>query len=246
MAATSRPGLIGALLVGLSTAKALAAAARLPFAAVDHLHGHVAANYLEPDPLEPPFLCLIASGGHTLLACVERHDGYELLGSTRDDAAGEALDKARAPDGPRLSRAAPRSTAWRARATRGAFDFPLGMRRGDSLDFSFSGLKTALVYKVRELGAEQTLARRADLAASYERAVVESLMVKLGQALERDRAPPAGDRGRRGGELPAAPRVEEQCDRSRHRAEDPAGRTLHRQRGDDRVGGEVRAAGPVS
>ena len=93
VAATSRPGLIGALLVGLSTAKALAASARLPFAAVDHLHGHVAANYLEPDPLEPPFLCLIASGGHTLLAGVERHDGYELLGSTRDDAAGEALDK---------------------------------------------------------------------------------------------------------------------------------------------------------
>src|SRR5688572_32178788 len=88
VAATSRPGLIGALLVGLSTAKALAAAARLPFVAVDHLHGHVAANFLLPDPLEPPFLCLIASGGHTMLAAVERPDGYELLGSTRDDAAG--------------------------------------------------------------------------------------------------------------------------------------------------------------
>ena len=94
MAATSRPGLIGALLIGLSTAKALAAAAGLPFVAVDHLHGHVAANFLAPDPIEPPFLCLIASGGHTLLARVERHRGYRLLGATRDDAAGEALDKA--------------------------------------------------------------------------------------------------------------------------------------------------------
>ena len=94
VAATSRPGLIGALLVGLSTAKALAAAAERPFIAVDHLHGHVCANFLEPDPLDPPFLCLIASGGHTLLAWVEDHRGYTELGSTRDDAAGEALDKA--------------------------------------------------------------------------------------------------------------------------------------------------------
>ena len=184
IAATSRPGLIGALLVGLSTAKGLAAAARLPFAAVDHLHGHVAANFLEPGPLDPPFLCLVASGGHTLLASVERRDGYELLGATRDDAAGEALDKGARmiglgyPGGAAIDRLARKGDP-------GAFDFPLGMRRGDSLDFSFSGLKTALVYKVRELGPERTLERRADLAASYERAVVESLMVKLGQALDR-------------------------------------------------------------
>jgi N6-L-threonylcarbamoyladenine synthase len=184
VAATSRPGLIGALLVGLSTAKALAAAARLPFAAIDHLHGHVAANYLRPDPLEPPFLCLIASGGHTLLAGVERHDGYELLGSTRDDAAGEALDKGARmmglgyPGGAAIDRLAREGDPK-------AFDFPLGMRRGDSLDFSFSGLKTALVYKVRELGPDQTLARRADLAASYQHAVIESLVAKLKQALER-------------------------------------------------------------
>jgi N6-L-threonylcarbamoyladenine synthase len=184
VAATSGPGLIGALLVGLSTAKALAAAARLPFAAVDHLHGHVAANYLEPDPLAPPFLCLIASGGHTLLAGVDRHSGYELLGSTRDDAAGEALDKGARlmglgyPGGAAIDRCAREGDPR-------AFDFPLGMRRGDSLDFSFSGLKTALVYRVRALGPEQTRARRADLAASYERAIVESLMTKVGQALER-------------------------------------------------------------
>jgi len=170
--------------VGLSTAKGLAAAARLEFAAIDHLHGHVAANFLRPEPLEPPFLCLIASGGHTLLASVERHDGYDLLGSTRDDAAGEALDK-----GARLMGLGyPGGAAIDALAREGdpdAFDFPLGMRRGDSLDFSFSGLKTALVYKVRELGPEETHARRADLAASYQRAVVESLMAKLARALER-------------------------------------------------------------
>jgi N6-L-threonylcarbamoyladenine synthase len=183
VAATSRPGLIGALLVGLSTAKALAAAARLPFVAVDHLHGHVAANFLEPEPLEPPFLCLIASGGHTLLASVERPDGFDLLGATRDDAAGEALDKAARmmglgyPGGAAIDRLAREGDP-------AAFDFPVGMRRGDSLDFSFSGLKTALVYKVRELGPDGTLARRADLAASFESAVVESLLLKVEQALD--------------------------------------------------------------
>ena len=183
VAATSRPGLIGALLVGLSTAKALAAAARLPFTAVDHLHGHVAANFLEPDPLEPPFLCLIASGGHTLLASVEGYDGYTLLGSTRDDAAGEALDKAARmmglgyPGGAEIDRLAREGDP-------AAFDFPVGMRRGNSLDFSFSGLKTALVYKVRELGPEETLARRADLAASFETAVVRSLLLKTEQAID--------------------------------------------------------------
>jgi N6-L-threonylcarbamoyladenine synthase len=184
VAVTSGPGLIGALLVGLSTAKALCAAARLPFVAVDHLHGHVAANFLAPDPMDPPFLCLIASGGHTMLASVRDHHGYELLGSTRDDAAGEALDKAARmmglgyPGGAQIDRLAREGDPR-------AFDFPVGMRRGDSLDFSFSGLKTALVYKVRELGPDGTLARRADLAASFQAAVVESLMVKLEQALDR-------------------------------------------------------------
>jgi N6-L-threonylcarbamoyladenine synthase len=182
VAATSGPGLIGALLIGLSTAKALAAAARLPFVAVDHLHGHVAANYLAPDPLDPPFICLIASGGHTLLASVEDRSGYELLGSTRDDAAGEALDKAARlmglgyPGGAEIDRLAREGDA-------GTFDFPIGMRGADSLDFSFSGLKTALAYTVRDLGEEGALARRADLAASFQRAVVDALMLKLEQAL---------------------------------------------------------------
>ena len=184
VAVTSGPGLIGALLIGLSTAKALAAAARLPFVPVDHLHGHVAANFLEPDPFEPPFLCLIASGGHTLLASVEQRDDYDLLGATRDDAAGEALDKAARmmgmgyPGGAEIDRLAQEGDPE-------AFAFPVGMRGAESLDFSFSGLKTALVYAVRDLGPEQTLARRADLAASFQRAVVDSLMLKLEQALER-------------------------------------------------------------
>src|SRR3954465_15963505 len=93
VAATVGPGLIGAQLVGISAAKGIAAARRLPFIPVDHLQGHVAANFLEPEPLEPPFLCLVASGGHTMLAGVRRHEGYELLGQTLDDAAGEAFDK---------------------------------------------------------------------------------------------------------------------------------------------------------
>ncbi len=93
VAVTAGPGLIGALLVGVSTAKAIAAPRRLPLIPVDHLQGHVAANFLEPEPLQPPFLCLVASGGHTLLAGVRDHRGYELLGQTLDDAAGEAFDK---------------------------------------------------------------------------------------------------------------------------------------------------------
>ena len=111
------PGLIGALLVGVSTAKAIAAPRRLPLIPVDHLQGHVAANFLEPEPLEPPFLCLIASGGHTLLAGVRDHGGYELLGQTLDDAAGEAFDKVARllglgyPGGPAIERLARRGRA---------------------------------------------------------------------------------------------------------------------------------------
>jgi N6-L-threonylcarbamoyladenine synthase len=182
VAATSGPGLIGALLIGLSTAKALAAAQGLPFAAVDHLQGHVAANFLLPDPLEPPFLCLIASGGHTLLSLVAQRSGYEILGETRDDAAGEALDKAARllglgyPGGAQIDRLAPEGDP-------GAFEFPIGMR--GSLDFSFSGLKTAFVYTVRELGPERSVLRAADLAASFQRAVGETLLSKIELALER-------------------------------------------------------------
>jgi N6-L-threonylcarbamoyladenine synthase len=182
VAVTQGPGLIGALLVGLSTAKAIAAARRLPLVPVDHLQGHVAANFLEPEPLEPPFLCLLASGGHTLLAGVRDHAGHEVLGQTLDDAAGEAVDKAARllglgyPGGPALERLA-------AAGDPAAFDFPLAMTRDPGLDFSFSGLKTALVYRSRELGPAETEARRADLAASFQAAVVGQLTAKLARAL---------------------------------------------------------------
>jgi len=168
--------------VGLSTAKALAASHRKPQIPVDHLHGHAAANYLDPDPIEPPFLCLIASGGHTLLAGVREPTGFEVLGATVDDAAGEAFDKGARllglgyPGGPAIQRAA-------AEGESEAFDFPRAMsERG--LDFSFSGLKTALVYKARDLGPDQTAMRRADLAASYQRAITDQLVSKLRRAAE--------------------------------------------------------------
>jgi N6-L-threonylcarbamoyladenine synthase len=182
LAVTRGPGLIGALLVGVSTAKALAAAARRPLAGVDHLHGHVAANFLDPDPLAPPFLCLIASGGHTLLAGVHERSSFELLGQTLDDAAGEALDKgARVlglpyPGGPAIESVA-------AGGDPAAFDFPIGLRDEPSLDFSFSGVKTALLYAARDLGPEGTAARRRDLAASYQAAVIDQLVARLGRAL---------------------------------------------------------------
>jgi N6-L-threonylcarbamoyladenine synthase len=183
LAVTRRPGLIGALLVGVSTAKALAAASRKPLAGVDHLQGHVAASFLEPAPLEPPFLCLIASGGHTLLAAVREHSTYELLGQTLDDAAGEALDKAARllglgfPGGPATQRSAPDGDP-------DAFDLPLPLRESRSLEFSFSGLKTALVYAVRELGEEAADARTADLAASFQAAVVAQLVERLERAID--------------------------------------------------------------
>ncbi len=180
IAVTQGPGLIGALLVGLSTAKALAAAHQKPLIPVDHLHGHVAANFLEPDPLEPPFLCLIASGGHTLLAGVREPSSFETVGRTLDDAAGEAFDKGARllglgyPGGPAIQRAAERGDPE-------AFEFPVAMsERG--LDFSFSGLKTALVYRVRALGQEETERRVADLAASYQRAITGQLVAKLDRA----------------------------------------------------------------
>jgi N6-L-threonylcarbamoyladenine synthase len=184
LAVTRGPGLIGALLVGVATAKGLAAPLRKPLVGVNHLHGHVAANFLEPDPLEPPFLCLIASGGHTLLAGVTSHDGFEILGQTLDDAAGEALDKGARllglgyPGGPAIERTARHGDP-------GAFSFPVAMSRDPGLDFSFSGLKTALLYAIRDLESGELERRRADLAASYQAAVVDQLIAKLQRGLAR-------------------------------------------------------------
>jgi N6-L-threonylcarbamoyladenine synthase len=184
VAVTAGPGLIGALLVGVSAAKAIAAPRRLPLIPVDHLQGHVAANFLEPDPLEPPFLCLLASGGHTLLAAVRDHGGHEILGQTLDDAAGEAFDKVARllglgyPGGPALEKLAREGDPE-------AFSMPVAMSRDPGLDFSFSGLKTALVYLTRDLGPDEVAERRADLAASFQAAAVGQLLAKLERALKR-------------------------------------------------------------
>ena len=178
VAVTYRPGLIGALLVGVSAAKALAWARGLPLVPVDHLHGHVASLYLEPDPLEPPFLCLLASGGHTMLLDVRRRGSFTVLGSTLDDAAGEAFDK-----GARLlGLGYPGGAAIDRLAREGdpeAHPFPVA--RVPGLDFSFSGLKTALLYAVRNGRTLDT----ADLAASYQRAIVRALVGRLRAAQER-------------------------------------------------------------
>jgi len=195
VAVTRGPGLIGALLVGLSSAKALAAARRLPLTPVDHLHGHVVASTLGPEPIEPPYLCLVASGGHTFLARVDDPASYTVLGRTLDDAAGEAFDKGARllglgyPGGPELDRLARPGDPH-------TFDFPRSAP--GELDFSFSGLKTALLYRLRELQldagtpsasdagpTEPSLPR--DLAASYQRAIVAALVQRTEHALERER-----------------------------------------------------------
>jgi N6-L-threonylcarbamoyladenine synthase len=182
VAVTHGPGLIGALLVGLSSAKALAAARGLPLVPVDHLHGHVVASTLGEDPVEAPYLCLVASGGHTFLARVDDPSGYTVLGQTLDDAAGEAFDKGARllglgyPGGPALDRLAHGGDPE-------AFDFPRSAP--GELDFSFSGLKTALLYRIRDLG-ERAESRAADLAASYQRAIVDALTARTRDALDRE------------------------------------------------------------
>jgi N6-L-threonylcarbamoyladenine synthase len=183
VAVTRGPGLIGALLVGLSSAKALAAVRRLPLVPVDHLHGHVVASTLGPEPIEPPYLALVASGGHTFLARVDEPAAYRLLGGTLDDAAGEAFDKGARllglgyPGGPAVDRLAREGDP-------AAFDFPRSAP--GELDFSFSGLKTALLYAIRDLDDAELDRRRADLAASYQRAIVDALIGRTAAALERE------------------------------------------------------------
>ena len=192
IAVTQGPGLVGALLVGVSAAKALAWARRLPLVPVNHLHGHVASLFLAVDgvsdtrhgregQVQPPFLCLLASGGHTLLLDVRDHATFEALGTTLDDAAGEAFDKGARllglayPGGAQIDRLAQEGDP-------DAFSFPVA--RVPGLDFSFSGLKTALLYTVRDLGEEKAERRRADLAASYQRAIVRALVERTREAAE--------------------------------------------------------------
>ncbi len=196
VAVTQGPGLVGALLVGISVAKALAWARRLPLVPVDHLEGHVASLYLEPEPLEPPFLCLLASGGHTLLLAVRERGRSQRIGTTLDDAAGEAFDKGARllglgyPGGAEIDRLASEGDPE-------AFSFPVA--RVPGLDFSFSGLKTALLYAVRDLGPEEAEARRADLAAvvpGRDRPRARATAPRGGRA-DRPRAPRSGRRASR-------------------------------------------------
>jgi tRNA N6-adenosine threonylcarbamoyltransferase len=178
VAVTTGPGLIGALLVGVAFAKAVAWARRQPLVAVDHLHGHVASLYLRPLDLEPPFTCLLASGGHTMLLDVRGRSWADarVLGRTLDDAAGEAFDKGARllglpyPGGAEIDRLA-------AGGDPDAYAFPIA--RVPGLDFSFSGLKTALLYAVRDLSPAELEARRPDLAASYQRAIVRALVERV-------------------------------------------------------------------
>jgi N6-L-threonylcarbamoyladenine synthase len=179
LAVTQGPGLIGALLVGIAAAMAIAWSRRLPLVPVDHLNGHIASLYLEPGAIEPPFLCLLASGGHTMLIDVASHTEQQVLGTTLDDAAGEAFDKGARllglgyPGGRELDRLARDGDPE-------AYDFPVA--RVPGLDFSFSGLKTALLYATRDLEPAELDRRRADLAASYQRAIVRALVGRVRDA----------------------------------------------------------------
>jgi N6-L-threonylcarbamoyladenine synthase len=188
VAVTVRPGLIGALLVGLAAAKSIAYAGSLPLVPVNHLEGHVAAAYLTESELKPPFVALVASGGHTALYSVDEYHEMHVLGETLDDAAGEALDKGARmlglgfPGGPALQSAAQGGDSAR-------YDFPVALKERDNLDFSFSGLKTSLFYRVKGLRGEQVRAELPHLAASYEAAVVEALVRKLLRAADLHEAP---------------------------------------------------------
>jgi N6-L-threonylcarbamoyladenine synthase len=186
VAATVGPGLIGALLVGVQTAKTIAWSRRLPFYPVNHLHGHLAAAWLA-DPRAPlPMLTLVASGGHTMLIRVDGRAEFRLLGQTLDDAAGEAFDKGARllglgyPGGRELDELASRGDASR-------YTFPVGLRRSVRPDFSFSGVKTALYYLLRDMTEAERAKNAADVAASYQRAIVSALVEKTLRVAARER-----------------------------------------------------------
>lgn len=174
---TYGPGLVGALLVGVAEAKAISFARKLPLVGVHHIEGHVSANYIENKELEPPFLCLIVSGGHTHLVLVKEYGVYEIIGRTRDDAAGEAFDKvARAiglgyPGGPKIDKLS-------KEGNKNAIAFPRAQIEGAPNDFSFSGLKSAVLNHLNscEMKGEEIVS--ADIAASFQEAVIDVLVTK--------------------------------------------------------------------
>jgi N6-L-threonylcarbamoyladenine synthase len=183
IAVTCGPGLVGALLVGLSEAKALAFASKKPLVPVHHIEGHIAANYIENTAWKPPFICLVVSGGHTHLVHIKDYGDFEILGRTRDDAAGEAYDKvARVldipyPGGPGIDKLAKEGDPQ-------AIDFPRIMLEADSYDFSFSGLKSAVLNYINKAKMTGMEINRADVAASFQQAVVDVLVEKAMRACQ--------------------------------------------------------------
>ena len=178
---TYGPGLVGALLVGVAEAKAISYAKKLPLVGVHHIEGHVSANYIEHPDLEPPFMCLIVSGGHTHLVIVKDYGEFEILGRTRDDAAGEAFDKvARAiglgyPGGPKIDKLSKEGNP-------DAIVFPKAKLENGPYDFSFSGVKSAVLNYINKCKMQGEEFDRADLAASFQKAVVDTLVEKAVKA----------------------------------------------------------------
>ena len=175
IAVTYGPGLVGALLVGVAEAKAISYAANKPLVPVHHIEGHISANYIENKDLEPPFLCMVVSGGHTHLVLVKDYGQYEIVGRTHDDAAGEAFDKvARAiglgyPGGPKVDKLAKEGNS-------DAITFPKAHIQGAPLDFSFSGVKSAVLNYLNECHMKNIEVNRADVAASFQKAIVDVIV----------------------------------------------------------------------
>ncbi len=184
IASTYGPGLVGALLVGLSAAKGIALSLKKPFIGVNHIEGHISANYIACQELKPPFLCLVVSGGHTHLVYVKDYGEYDILGRTRDDAAGEAYDKiARAiglgyPGGPQIDRLA-------KEGNKEAISFPRAMLEEGSLDFSFSGLKSSVLNYLNKMKMQDLQINNADVAASFQEAVIDVLCTKAIEGAEK-------------------------------------------------------------
>lgn len=177
IAVTYAPGLVGALLVGLATAKAIAFACNKPLIGVHHIEGHISANYIENPDFKPPFICMVVSGGHTHLVFVKDYGDYEILGKTRDDAVGEAFDKvARTiglgyPGGPKIDQLAKTGNAK-------AIHFPRTYLEAGSYDFSFSGIKSAVLNYINQSQMKKEIICEADIAASFQEAVVEVIVTK--------------------------------------------------------------------
>ncbi|MCK4240295.1 MAG: tRNA (adenosine(37)-N6)-threonylcarbamoyltransferase complex transferase subunit TsaD, partial [Candidatus Atribacteria bacterium] len=186
IAVTYGPGLVGSLLVGLSVAKAIAYTQNIPLIGVNHLEAHIYANFLERKEIEPPFICLIVSGGHTSLVYIKDFREYKFLGQTKDDAAGEAFDKIAKilslgyPGGPIIEKLAKKGNPL-------AIKFPRPLLNNKSYDFSFSGLKTAVIYYIKKTKEENKIVQVKDILASFQQAVIDVLVEKtIRAALEFD------------------------------------------------------------